>query len=135
MVKSAQVQHSGIVWDGRPGVIIHGSDEVSLETAVTANRHLYIPWGMRFESVRLKVTQACGTAAGAIAIGKLGDADYYLDDYSVATSVTAGTELELINDAAMVVKDVAAGDVIYFNTDGGATSTGKAVVTCVLVAA
>ncbi len=136
MGAAPQYQTSKSAWDGRPGTIVHCSDEISIETAVTANKPMFIPWAMTFAYVGVKVTEVAGTGPGTVAIGKLqpsADPDKYLDDYSIATSVAAGTILELVNDAAMVIKDITPGDTIYFNTDGGATTTGKVVVTVVLV--
>lgn len=76
-----------------------------------------------------------GTAAATIGIGTTADTDGILDDYSIATS-EALTFLDLSTNAAFTGAALVAGgnqgDIIVFQTNGNATSTGKAIWGCVI---
>lgn len=100
---------------------------LDLVTAVTEQNAFYFHVPMEVVEIRSRVRTACGTAAGTAQVGKVGDADFFgLQAHD--TTDAAGTEFTwtLLNTL------IEAGDVLYFNADGGATTTGDCDVTVVV---
>lgn len=107
--------------------MIHGSGLLDLVAAVTEQGALYVPFDATIVSIRSRVRTACGTGPGVAKVGKQGDDDFF-GLQSHATTDVAGTEFEW----TLINTDVAAGDVIIFSGDGGATGTGDCDVTILL---
>lgn len=114
------------------------SGNVNLETALSGGQgHFVCPCDMYIVGAQLTVLEACGTGAATIACGivppdgtGIADPDALVDDYSIATSVTAGTTVNLtalaaFTGAAQFGLVQPKGTIIYFTSDGGATTTGR----------
>lgn len=95
-------------------------------TAAVINH--FIPFNYEVVGAVLLVTEQLGTGASLLNIGagQVGavDADKFVDDYSVATAVTAGTLVDLTLTATLTG---AAGDLVQFTSGTGATTTGKGI--------
>lgn len=112
------------------------SGNVNLETALSGGQgHFVCPFDLKIIGAQLTIAEACGTGAATIAAGIIpasgtADPDAIVDDYSVATSVTAGTTVDLTSNAAFTGAAqfgaiLPKGTIIYFSSDGGATTTGR----------
>jgi len=114
------------------------SGNVNLETALAGGQGHYVcPCDLRVIGAQLTIAEACGTGAATIAAGIIpadgtgtADPDALVDDYSVATNVTAGTTVDLtalaaFTGAAQFGLVLSKGTIIYFSSDGGATTTGR----------
>lgn len=111
--------------------IFVSSEVLTLHTAQTNKNAFVAPCDMTIVGCVSNLVEAPGTAAGAIIVGKRGDADAFSTGISFATTDSAGEITE--EDVATVFDgadgvDVSQGDVIEFSTDGGATTTGLAAV-------
>lgn len=87
--------------------------------AVTSQAPTYFPYAAEVVAIRVRVRTAGGTASAHVLVGILGDTDYYCD-VTVATTDAAGTEFT----ATLLHTAIAAGTVLTFNSDGGASTTG-----------
>jgi hypothetical protein len=114
------------------GIIQSGN--LNMETAVTAQGHWIAPCDCKVVGAYMQVTEQLGTGAGTVGAGLITDTDSIVNDYSVATSVTAGTLVDLTSNAAFLGGNLNKGDVVVFQTDGGATTTGRVVMFLVVVA-
>lgn len=133
MTTLPQARSSKVQYDGA-GIIHVSSGLIDLTTADTGSGHFVVPFDGTIEEFYYNLLEAPGTAAATLAIGKFGDLDAFLDDVSIPTTQATGL-VRIAGDtdlAAVASVTVSAGDVIIFGTDGGATSTGKAVAGFVL---
>lgn len=124
-------------FNGQLPILIQ-SGSVNMETAVTGQGHYVAPCDLKIVGALLNVIEQLGTGAGTIGAGTMADSDGLVDDYSVATSVTAGTTVDLTENAAFTGAAlfntvIPKGTVIVFQSNGGATTTGEACLVLVAV--
>lgn len=105
---------------------------LNLHTATTASGYFMVPFDASIVAALVAVVEQAGTGPGLVLAGKTGDLDFYIDDYSIGTSVTVGL-YDITSNAAVVNTTITAGETVIFSTDGGATTTGLAHVTLVCV--
>lgn len=116
------------VWGGSALAIIP-SPALTLSTAANAVGDFMVPFACRIMKVYLNVTTAGNTNPTLLTVGRLGDTDRFVDDYSIAASTTGF--FDITDEATVVATEVAQGDVIVFSTNGGAASTGIAYCTLI----
>jgi hypothetical protein len=89
-----------------------------------------VPFDWKAIAAYKKTTVVPGTGAATVGIGTTADTDGILDDKSLPTN-DALTFADLTLDAAFtgaaLVLGGLQGDIIVFQTDGGGTTTGKAI--------
>ena len=146
LADGALSQISGLSSAAKGLPFLINSGNVNMETALAGGQgHWVAPCDIRIVGANLVVTEQLGTGAGTIAAGIIpasgtADPDAIVDDYSVATSVTAGTAVDLtanaaVTGAAQYGAILPKGTVIYFTSDGGATTTGRACLVLIAVPA
>ena len=137
-------QIPGLTDSGKGHPFLIQSGNVNMETALSGGQgHFVCPCDLKIIGALLTIVEAMGTGAATIAAGIVpasgtADPDAIVDDYSVATSVAAGTTVDLTSNAAMTGAAqygavLPKGTVIYFSSDGGATTTGRGSMVLVAV--
>lgn len=127
MSKLPKANSNEIHYQGGMNIFIC-SGLMDLVTAVTAQGYFLVPFAATVIDAMIKVVTACGTAAATFSAGIVGTAGYIVNAQSIATTDAAATIIKptIANSA------IAANTLIYFSADGGATSTGDAVMTLLL---
>ena len=134
LYSGALAQISGLVNSGKAFLDVIQSGSLDCVNAVTAQGHWIAPCDCTVVGAFFQVITQLGTGAATIGAGLITNTDSIVDDYSVAISVTAGTIVDLTSDASFLGGDLTRGDVVVFQSDGGATSTGAVVMGLVVVA-
>lgn len=143
MVSSPRARANEVLMNGSlaqiPGLAASGkhllanvqSGSLDCVNAVTAQGHWIAPCDCTVVGATARVLAVMGTGAATIGAGLTSDTDSIVDDYSIATSVTAGTVIDLPIAAAGA--NLNKGDVVVFQSDGGATTTGSVAMTLAIV--
>lgn len=100
---------------------------LDLVTAVPEQNAFYFHTPMEIVEIRSRVRTACGTAAGTASVGKVGTSGHF-GSQAHDTTDAAGTEFTWTLTNTLIE----AGDVLYFEGDGGASTTGDCDVTVVV---
>lgn len=119
-------------WSKRGDLLVVQSGVLDMFAGTSIGGAFVCPFDARIVELQFVVLEALGTAASTFALGTLGDPDKFLNDYSVETSVTAGTAVDLSADALLVDALIDKFELVAWSSTDGATTTGKVLAYAVL---
>lgn len=120
--------------DAHPFLVRSGDTLLDFYTS-TGSTYGYtmIPFNYTVIAAHYVLTQVLDGAQDLLNIGTVADPDAFIDDYAIATSVSASVLTNITGSLVAANVNGNAGDIIQFSTGGGATSTGKGVATLVII--
>lgn len=131
LMNGSLTQIPGLAASGKPLLANVQSGSLDCVNAVTAQGHWMAPCDCTVVGATARVLAVMGTAAATIGAGLTSDTDSIVDDYSIGTGIAAGTVIDLPLAAGVNLNK---GDVVVFQSDGGATSTGSVAMSLAVVA-
>ena len=115
------------------------STEIDLVSATSNVGHKLIPYDYTVVNCFVRVPTAPDGSAALLTVGTTANTSLFVNNYSIATSVTTTTlyDLAALQAAGTITTFIggngSAGDIIVFNSDGGGSTVGKAHATLVIV--